>query len=284
MKLRRLAGLAVALLTALGFYGMAEAVQDPVVVRYRVPIAGLKAPLRLVQLSDIHASWIDMPPRRIARIAAQANALKPDLIVLTGDYVGGKLVDWPRLYHRPVVQAMAVLAAPLGVLAVPGNHDSPEWTSSVFAETHIRLLVGSHIDLGPLVVVGGDSIGNPHPPVPGMRHAMDSAPQDKPMITASHEPDTFEYLDARSQLHLSGHTHGRQLLIPGLDPTRSNPFVSAHRRGLFHEDGRWLLVSSGLGTTFVPLRFRVPPEIVVVELVPAPLQAHSVGRNSGTDR
>ncbi|MBB6227703.1 hypothetical protein FHS79_001882 [Polymorphobacter multimanifer] len=280
MSLRRLAGLAVALVLGLGFYAMAEAVQDPVVVRYRVPIVGLAAPVRVVQLSDIHAGWLDMPPSRIARIAAQANALKPDLVVLTGDYVGGKVYDWPRLFHRPVLRALSVLEAPLGVLAVPGNHDSPRWTSWVFAETPIRLLVGSFIDVGPLVVVGGDSIGNPVPPVPGLRHAMDSAPQDKPMITLSHEPDTFEYLDRRSQLHLSGHSHGRQILIPGLDPTHSNPFVSAHRRGLFRENGRWLLVSSGVGTTFVPLRFRVPPEIVVIELVPA----HSVGRNSGTER
>jgi hypothetical protein len=269
MNLRRLAGLAVAVLVGSGLYGLAEAVQDPVVVRYRVPIVGLQAPLRMVQLTDIHAGWLDMPPRRIARIAAQANALKPDLVVLTGDYLGGKLLDWPRLYYRPVLKALSALEAPLGVLAVPGNHDQPEWTSRIFAETPIRLLVGSFIDVGPLVVVGGDSIGNPLPPVPAMRHAIDSAPQDKPLITLSHEPDTFTYLDKRSQLHLSGHSHGRQVLIPGLDPTRSNPFVSAHRRGLFREEGRWLIVSSGLGTTFVPLRFRVPPEIVVVELVPA---------------
>jgi hypothetical protein len=291
--MRRAALLAVFALGFLGWLALATAVQDPVLVRYRVPIEGLEWPLRLVQLSDVHGSGYDMPLVRVQRIVAKVNALSPDLIVMTGDYFGGKVIDLPGLQLYQVINVLDGLTAPLGVVAVAGNHDQSYWISRVFAGTQMRLLRGDFVDLGPLVVAGADSIMHHYSPAIGLRAAIAAAPAGKPLISISHEPETAQYAGARSQLHLSGHTHGGQVVIPGLralslGPLSSNPFSLAHPRGLYALGGAGaarLLVSSGLGTTFVPLRLGVPPEIVVVELVPAAaVDGQSVGRNSGTER
>lgn len=79
----RLAGLVAAIIGLIGIWGVGTAVSDPLVVSYREEIAGLARPVRLVQLSDVHGGW-EMPAWRIRRIVRQANALRPDLVVLTG--------------------------------------------------------------------------------------------------------------------------------------------------------------------------------------------------------
>ena len=92
--MRRLFLILVGLGLAVAAFGVSSAQQAPVVVRYRLEMPGLAAPLRIVQLSDSHASRIDMPPARLARIVAQINALNPDLVLLTGDYVSGDPDRW----------------------------------------------------------------------------------------------------------------------------------------------------------------------------------------------
>ncbi len=270
--MRLLAALLIAA-AALLVAGLAGAVADPVVVNYRVPIEGLSRPLRVVQLADIHGSEIDMPTRRIGRIVALANAQKPDLVVIPGDLVGGKLFEPEPMRVWRVIAELQKLRAPLGRVAVMGNHDAQTWTPAAFAGTGLTLLAGSYIDVGPLLVAGADSRAHLPPPAPGLNAAIAAAPPGKPLISLSHEPETFQEIQGRSQLHFAGHTHGGQVWLPPGWHFYLNPFLEAHRRGLFRENGRWLLVSSGLGTSIVPLRLGVPPEIVVVDLVPAAGQA-----------
>jgi len=272
---RRLAALAAALL----LFGFAGAVVDPKITRYEVSIKGLDASLRVVHLSDLHFSWLDMPPRRIARIVTMANAQKPDLVLLTGDYMGGKLIDFPGLRYEIVIDQLKALTPRLGTLAVMGNHDNALWSPRVFARAGIPLLAGSWIDVGPLAVAGATSAAYAVPPEAGLNHAIADAPQHKPIVSMSHEPDTFQGLRGTSQLHFSGHTHGGQIVLPLFGGPRITPFQDAHRRGLYRIGDRWLVVSAGLGTSWVPIRIGVRPEIVVVDLVP-----YSVGRNSGTER
>jgi predicted MPP superfamily phosphohydrolase len=271
----RLAALAAAFV----LFGYAGAVVDPVVVHYRVPIKGLEAPLRIVQLADIHASLQDMPPRRIARIVETVNANDPDLVLLTGDMLGGKIIDQPGIKLEAAIAPLAGLNPRLAVVAVMGNHDNDLWFPRVFARAGIPLLVGSFIDVGPLVIAGADSAAHLPPPINGLNAAIAAAPPGKPIISMSHEPETFQLIQGPTQLHLAGHSHGGQIMLPLIGGPRSNAFLDSHRRGLYRVNGRWLLVSSGLGTAIVPMRIGVPPEIVVVTLVP-----HSVGRNSGTER
>lgn len=279
------AGLAFA---GLGFW---TAVQDPQVVRYRHAIPGLSAPVRIVQLSDSHVGSIDMPASRLARVVAQMNALKPDLVLLTGDYVSGNPDKWSLVQTRAALEPFKALQAPLGVFAVLGNHDDPAKTTTALAGSPVRLLVGARADAGPLQIVGVDDITRGSPAVERMRSVVRAAPLDKPMLVVVHRPSWIQWLPERpSVLMIGGHTHGGQLKLPIIGAWAINEFYATHQRGIFIEGPHRLMVSSGLGTTNLPMRIGVPPEIVELTLVPAPAGNASrtlpdqPGRNSGTDK
>ncbi len=281
-----LTGLAVA------GWAVAGALADPVVVRYQVALPGLAAPLRLVQLSDSHAG-IDMPASRLDRVVAQINALRPDIVVLTGDYVSGDPADWSLGQVREAVAPFAGLKPRLGVLAVVGNHDDPAKTRWAFEGTSVDLLQNEAVSLGGVDFVGADDLGAPARPVERLRKEVRGLKNSRqPIVVLAHEPDFFQYLPRRVGLMVAGHTHGGQIRLPIPMKLSLGPYADAHLRGRFDEGGHVLIVSSGLGTSLLPMRVNVPPELVVIELTPAPATAdmrppagdHSVGRKSGTDR
>ena len=260
------------LVLAFAGYGYYEATRDPVVVRYSVGLAKWPAgapPLRIVQLSDIHVAWPDMPVERVARIVAQVNRLKPDLVVITGDFVGGKIWDRKIVNFDDALVPLTKLRARYGTVAVRGNHDSSYWTPIVFSRTPIRMLQNRWIAVGPITVAGVDDLTGWLNPVIGAQRAVAGAPTDRPLIMLSHEPDFFQWLPRPVDLLICGHTHGGQIILP-LVGTRSTgeAFTDKHLRGLFAEHGQRMIVSSGLGTSMVPLRIGVPPEVAVITLGP----------------
>lgn len=268
---------------ALAAFGVAMALRDPVVAQYRLAMPGLAAPLRIVQLSDSHASAIDMPASRLARVVAIINARRPDIIVLTGDYVSGDPDAWDAKRTAAALAPFQALRAPLGVFAVPGNHDNLESTRAALASGTVRLLVGERFDAGPIQIVGADDIMRGSPAVEAMRRAIAKTAPDRPVLVIAHEPVFFSWLrPAIPVVMLAGDTHGGQILLPVIGSWRGYPFYSDNRRGLFSEGPHRLIVSSGLGTSTLPMRIGVPPEIVELTLVPAPGQLP--GRKSGTDR
>jgi hypothetical protein len=91
---------------------------------------------------------------------------------------------------------------------------------------------------------------------------------DAPAILLAHEPYIFGHVPDRIALTLSGHMHGGQINLPllGSPFLRGGPRYTKHIYGVYQEGRRMLLLSGGLGTSFVPLRFLRPPEVVVVEL------------------
>ncbi len=276
--MRRLFFVSLVSLAFLGLYGLAEAVQDVRLVRYRVAIPGLVAPLRLVQLSDSHANWINMPPVRLRRIVAAINARHPDLVVLTGDYSSGLIFTGPRMWLSAALAPFSRIRAPLGVVAVPGNHDQPRWTQIMMALGPVKLLAGTTVDVGPLVLAGAESMATPPDPLGNLARAIARVPPGKPVVALAHEPYAFATLPARAVLLIAGHTHGGQIRLPLLGTRRTDAYFDSHLRGVYREHGQVMIVSSGVGTSILPLRIGVPPEIVEIELVPvsrraAPLSA-----------
>ena len=273
-----LAGLAALLVAFLGV-GYWNATRPPVVVEVALPLPGL-APgtqIRVLQLTDIHVSNPDMPRARLEKIVAQANALKPDLIVLTGDYLGGKMIDWPRIYFEDVATPLAKLRAPLGVYAVLGNHDEPYWTAKLMAEAGSpKLLVNAHADAGPIVVAGVDSL-HYHP---DMAKALAGIPAEKPVLLLLPEGQQLVWAKpSRPVLALSGDTHGGQIILPLIgsvgDFIHGAPLC---RRGDCTINGQRIFVSSGIGTGWIPMRYGVPPEMVLITLIsPLPLEAGAGG-------
>ncbi len=270
-------GALAALLLFLG--GLWNATRDPIVVEERVPLDGLPAAteIRVLLMADTHFGFPDMMTRRLLRTVSIARRTEPDLVVLAGDYIGGKLLDWPRPWLEQALPPLAALDAPLGAFATLGNHDNLMWTPRVMAlQVRPRLLLNEAVDVGPLVVVGVNSAEKGADPA----RALAGATPGKPILMILHEPDYLAALAPpdRPALVVSGHTHGGQILLPLVGAPSNRLYrQTACLRGLCRINGWDVYVTSGVGTTLVPMRFGVPPEVVVLTL-------YSTGRNSGTDR
>jgi uncharacterized protein len=253
--------------------------------------AGFK--LRIVLLSDIHACDPWMPLARVQSLVDTANGLGGDLVLLLGDYVSGQ-----RLPHRDVDPAalcriLAGLKAPLGVHAIQGNHD---WWEDEEAMRTGRGSTFMHRALGAagIALLENDAVRLIHGGRPfwlaglgdqiafqwarrrfgfGGPAGADDLPatlakitDDAPAILMAHEPDIFPRVPPRFALTLSGHTHGGQVNLLGWRPVAASDLSARYARGHFREDGRDLIVTSGLGCSIAPIRIGVPPEIMVVEL------------------
>lgn len=280
----RMGAAVVALILVFLSVGYWNATRPPVVTRVRVPLAGLPPgqEIHVAQLSDIHYGFPDMRTPRLLRIVAKVNSLHPDLIVLTGDYMGGKLKDWPRSYLEEALPPLAGLRAPLGVFAVTGNHDVPGWTARIFAQqVRPRLLVNESVDVGPLVVMGIPSVvaGQGRP----LEQLIAKVPPGRPILLVRHEGDAMGFANVHPKhnavLVLAGHTHGGQVVLPLLGSV-GNRFYSPTpcRRGLCTINGWRVFVSSGLGTSVLPIRFGVPPEIALITLYSPESGAATVSR------
>lgn len=238
-------------------------------------------PLRIAALADIHACDPWMPLTRIEDIVRVTNELKPDLTVLLGDYVAGM-----RQFRTGVVPmaewsaALAKLSAPLGVYAVLGNHDwwtDVEGVRKALTDRGIPVLENEARKLSrdglEFWLAGlGDQLayirGRGHfEGVHDLGATLRQVSDDAPMILLAHEPDIFPEVPERVSLTMSGHTHGGQVRLPFIgSPVVPSRFGQRFAYGHIVENDRHLLVSGGLGCSIMPVRFGVPPEIVLLEL------------------
>lgn len=256
------------------------------VTRYRLTPPGWPSKggrLRVAVIADIHVCEPWMPASRVEEIVSLANQLEPDLIVLLGDYVGEM-----RQFGTGVVptkvwgEALSGLSAPLGTFAVLGNHD---WRHDV--EAVRATLVDSGI---PVLENGAELLGREGGPRfwlaglgdqlahiigPGSFRGIDDLPgtlagipeDGNPILLLAHEPDIFPSVPDRVSLTLCGHTHGGQVALPLIGrPIVPSAYGQRYAYGHVVEEGRHLIVSGGLGCSGIPVRFGVPPEIVLVEL------------------
>jgi uncharacterized protein len=235
----------------------------------RVPIArwpdGL-GPLRIAAIADIHTGAPHMTLDALREIVATVNAARPDLVVLLGDYVVHGVIGGRFVEAESTAAVLGRLKAPLGVLAVTGNHDwwydGPRVTAALEA-TGIRVLDDEAVPIetkGRPVWIAG--IGDMWTRRANIRRALEAVPADAPVIAITHNPDLFPQMPARVLLTLAGHTHGGQVDLPFF----GRLIVPSHygaRYAIGHvvEEGRDLFVTPGLGTSIIPVRFRVPPEI-----------------------
>ncbi|MEW6368543.1 MAG: phosphodiesterase YaeI [Acidobacteriota bacterium] len=249
--------------------------------RLRIPIDGLPAVFRgfrIVQLTDIHHSSV-VPLPYIESCIDAANDMKPDLVVLTGDYI----TTSGKKYTRPVIEALNGLRARLGVCAVLGNHDygvyrfrvskrdphAAESFAEHFERSGIRLLVNESIrvrlDGASLAVVGLDDLwsGGFAPEA-----AFDGIEPQVPRLVLSHNPDSADLLARfRSDLIVSGHTHGGQVVLPLIGAPLLPVQNRERRAGLYSVGDGLLYVNRGIGH-LAPVRFNCRPEISLFELTP----------------
>ena len=155
-----------------------------------------------------------------------------------------------------------------GVFAVLGNHDWKQAGDRMWralANAGIEVLENRAMPAGGFHVAGLADLRLRRPDLPS---ALAGVPPEAPVILLSHDPDVFPYVPDRVALTLSGHLHGGQVAIPVLRrPALPSRYGERFARGHVVEDDRHLYVSSGLGTSGLPLRLLAPPEVVILELV-----------------
>jgi len=239
------------------------------VTRHKVYLRNLPSTfqnLRIVHLTDIHHSkYVSF--NAVYRMVALTNRLRPDLVVLTGDYI-----TWSKKYILPVCEALKDLRSRLGVFAVLGNHDvrvDAEGISNSLERVGIRVLRNTSTRIGhgqqSLYVVGVDeySYGQSD-----LDKALQGIPESTPRILLAHNPEIIAHAAARDiDFIAAGHTHGGQVKLPYLRSL--NNFTQPNQEfleGFVSVRNTQMYISRGLGKVIVPLRIKCPPELPVYSL------------------
>jgi len=250
------------------------------VVHVDIPIAGLPAALRgftIVQISDIHVGPT-IKQGYLAAIVGAVNALKPDMVAVTGDVVDGSVA---RL--APHVAPLAGIVARHGVYCVTGNHEYYSGADAWVAELRrlgLSVLMNQNVVLehdGARVLVGGVTDFSAHTFDPAQRSdpraALSGAPADVAVrLLLAHQPRSAPAAaEAGFDLQLSGHNDGGQFLPWNFFVRLQQPFTA----GLNRLKELWVYTSRGTGYWGPPVRFGAPSEISCLRLVPAVSSARS---------
>ena len=223
--------------------------------------------VRLGVLTDIHGGAPHAGAKAIARAVDRLNAEGPDALLRLGDFIVADFLGGGRAPRADIARELGALRAPLGTFEVLGNHDWKQAGHTMWRaleDAGIEVLENRAVAAGDLYVAGLADLRLRQPDLPS---ALAGVPPEAPVLLLAHDPDVFPFVPARVALTLSGHLHGGQLAIPVLRrPAIPSRYGERYARGHVVEDGRHLYVSSGLGTSGLPLRFLAPPEVVVLEL------------------
>ena len=258
--------------------------------------------LKVGQITDIHAGPL-VPSELIREGVDLIMEKRPDLIVLTGDFVSGATkILWTsyggfkQRHYNYCMEELARLKAPLGVFAVLGNHDfwsGPQVVAKVargLESIGVRVLrneailverKGQH-----LYIVGVDDYWESSY---SLTKALKGIPENACRILLSHNPDVnedIENLSERIDFIISGHTHGGQVVLPFMGALYiPSPYGQKYRAGLVRDGERQTYISRGLGLFFVPVRINCPADVTVLTLrqeqnrLPRGRQALSEKRN-----
>jgi predicted MPP superfamily phosphohydrolase len=245
-----------------------------VVRRQTIAITDLP-PVRIALISDLHAGARFITLDKIHRIVDVVNAEQPDVVLLLGDYLNNGRVAGQRklkggfLDPESVAHELGRLHASHGVYAVLGNHD---WwfdglrITRALEQQGITVLenqsIAVHLQDQDLWLVGlADSMTR----TPDVAGALSNVPERAPAVVLTHNPDIFPTIPTRVALTVAGHTHGGQVALPWIGrPLVPSRFGERYAAGHVEERQHHLFVTSGIGTSIVPIRFRVPPEIAIL--------------------
>jgi len=233
-------------------------------------------PLTIAAISDTHVGGPHVDAARMGRIVQRINALRPEMVVLLGDYVNGHLHPFERTpaENQEITGGIAVFAAiraRYGVVGVIGNHDV--WydrtdVQSAMENAGVATLWNRHIVIRrsggePIVVAGLADFTTGEP---NFADALDGAPEGANTIVISHSPDPFAEMPRGPALMLAGHGHCGQVTIPFVGRPIVPLVNERYACGLVQEEGKQMYVTGGIGTSMIPVRFLNPPEIVLITL------------------
>lgn len=263
----------------LGFRAYSSVIQETQAIatealQFTLPKLGIGLDgFRVAQISDLHFGPYTGEFEIRAAIKA-TRAARPDLIVLTGDFV---TATWIFNYgHRPVdkivpcAELLRELRAQYGVYAILGNHDwgtSPDVIAGTLTEAGIRVLRNQAVPIerggARFWLAGTDSA---LAGAADLNRSLAGIPTAEPILLLAHEPD-FADQAARFpiDIQLSGHSHGGQIVIPGVRGYLP-PMGRKYPRGMYTVGNMKLYCNRGIGVSGAPVRFGATPEVTVVEL------------------
>lgn len=230
--------------------------------------------LRIAVLGDfqVGAPWFKI--KHLDRVVEKVNAMEPDLVVLLGDYVIDGVLFGRFVQPPEIAGSLSRLKARHGVYSVLGNHDwwyDGDEIRRELENAGIHVLENESVPIfmpeGRIWIAG---LADESTREPCMVTTFGPIPKGEPVIALAHDPVTFFDIPDRTVVTFAGHTHGGQLRLPLVGtpyPVGGTPRRMAY--GLVEEEGRHLYVTSGLGTSGVPARFNMPPEIAMVTLATA---------------
>ncbi|MEN6521626.1 MAG: metallophosphoesterase [Armatimonadota bacterium] len=232
---------------------------------YYVPVQNLPQGLdglRVVQMSDLHLG-ATTSNGIISKAVDIANSARPDIVVLTGDFV---------TYHEsasiPLSRILSGLHPRIGTYAVLGNHDydvGKEIVTDALNKCGIQVLVNRSMQPARgLYIVGMD---DPHGGKPDAKAAFTGIDENKCYIMLAHTPEQVYRLKDHHGLLLTGHTHGGQVRLPWMSGRMVPGYVNGRYIAGWYLDGELrTYVNRGIGMTNVPIRFRCRPEVTVFVL------------------
>jgi predicted MPP superfamily phosphohydrolase len=263
--LKTLFGTGVGAVAGAGSYGYLYERHDIEVTRADVPVAGLPPALtglRIGFLTDVHRSrWVSHAD--VIRAVALLMNERPDLVVLGGDYV----TFGDRRYVRPSAEALGPLSAPHGVYGILGNHDDDHDMPAALAARGVEILK----DARTTITIRGELVD-----LVGIRYWTKRASEISSLahgatgtlVLLAHDPRRLTEAAALNiPLVLSGHTHGGQVVLPGIGAIAAQKFPVV--AGIGRRDRTTMFVSRGVGTVYVPIRVNCPPEVAVLTLASA---------------
>ena len=230
----------------------------------------VRGPVRIAILTDLHVGSLFNGLGKLREVVDRTNAARPDVICILGDLVIQGVIGGRFVAPEDIAAELKRLRAPAGVVAVLGNHDGwlgHERVRGSLERNGIRVLeeTAARVETpaGPLWIAGiSDLWTGTHDllaALAGVKH--DGAP----VILLTHNPDVFPLVPDLVALTLAGHTHGGQVRLPFLGrPIVPSQFGQRFAAGHIVEGGSHLFVATGLGTSILPIRFRVPPAVTIL--------------------
>lgn len=218
---------------------------------------------KIVHLSDVHFRNFGI---REKKLISTLKKISPDYVFITGD-----LLDWTTDDIFSVENFLRQLSSlvPGKLYGVYGNHEHrnkkiPEM-KAIFKKSGLKMLENENVFLEETFYLIG--IDDMHSGRDNLKKAFFKIESQSPKILLAHSPSIFEKITEKNILILAGHTHGGQINIPILTelifPLK---YDKKYKKGIFFRDEKWLYVSRGVGTTFLPVRFFSPPEITIINL------------------
>jgi predicted MPP superfamily phosphohydrolase len=251
----------------------------PRLVRQQIPLRRLPPAfdgLSILQLSDFHYDpYFSAKP--VTAAVRMANDLKPDLIVLTGDFVTSPIFHRQNLIRRsealiePCADVLRGLSAPFGVWAVLGNHDvfwEPNQILSALRRAGIQVLRNDAVPIerdGQRFWLSG--VGDVLAGHSDLGRALRSTSRDEAVVLLAHEPDFADQATRHNvDLQLSGHSHGGQVRFPLVGAVYLPHLARKYPKGLRQVGQLMLYTNVGIGTLFIPVRWNCPPEVTLITL------------------